>query len=390
MSKKVEMQKKRADIAKQMRNLVDQTDASAGMTSEQESQWGAMEKDLNNLDAAIKREGELEKIENSLDDLELDPHRPLAEQTSSSNPFAGADYLASFDGFVRGGLTTEINAALSIGTDTEGGFTVPESWDNKLREKLTESVAMRGLSTVIQTSSTKNFPGISDNGSAGWLDENAAYPESDIAFGNLQLQAWKLGRIMKVSEELMQDSVYNLVDGIAKAYAKTFGIAENAAFIAGDGVSKPRGVLLDAQNGLTAASANAIVYDEIVDLIHSVKQVYRMNASFLMNDKTLGMLRKLKSTDGVPLWQPSIQAGVPDRLLGKLVNTDDAMPEVATGNKSIAFGDFREYQIADRGAVYMQRLNELYAGTGQIGFRMRKRVDGRLMEAEAVKTLTQL
>jgi HK97 family phage major capsid protein len=390
MSNKIEMQKKRADLAKQMRNLVDQTDSAKGMTSEQESQWNAMEKDLNNLDASIKRETELENIENTLDDLELDPHRPLADQTNEQSPFAASSYLASFDSFVRGGLTPDINAALSIGTDSEGGFTVPESWDSKLREKLTDAVVMRGLSTVIQTSSTKNFPGISDNGSAGWLDENAAYPESDMAFANLQLQAWKLGRIMKVSEELMQDTVYNLVDGISKAFAKTFGLAENTAFIAGDGVSKPRGVLLDAQNGLTAASATAIVYDEIVDLIHSVKQVYRANASFLMNDTTLGMLRKLKSTDGVPLWQPSIQAGVPDRLLGKLVNTDDAMPVVATGNKSIAFGDFSEYHIADRGAIYMQRLNELYAGTGQVGFRMRKRVDGRLMEAEAVKTLTQL
>lgn len=388
MSKVVEMQKKRAELSANMRTLIDQTDPKAGMTVEQESQWKQMDSELNNLDTSIEREKKLETLENSLGELESDPRRP-APNGSNVNPMASDDYKREFVAFVRGGATPQIQAALSIGVDSEGGFTVPESWAATLINKLEDNVTMRQLATVIATTETNNLPLVSDNGAAGWLDEAAAYPESDIAFGNLQLKAWKLGRIMKVSEELLQDTGYNIESEIARIFGITFGAAENAGFITGDGVNKPTGVLVGADNGKTAASATAITYDEMVDLVHSVRQVYRMRSNFLIKDATAGMLRKLKSTDGVPLWQPSLQMGQPDQFLGYSVRTDEDMPAVATGAKSVAFGDFSNYRIADRGGIVMQRLNELYAGTGQVGFRMRKRVDGKLLVAESVKTLTQ-
>lgn len=387
--KLAELQNKRADLAKQMRNVIDNVDQTTGMTTEQESQWNKMEADLQALDKSISQAKTVEALESSLGELDENPIRQLPGASSNGNPLASDDYLNSFVSFLQAGVSPDIRAALEIGTDSEGGFLVPDAWVSTLIDNLTDNVIMRQMASVMSTASLTNLPLVSDKGAAGWLDEESAYPESDIGFGNLTIGAHKLGRIIKVSEELMSDNTYSLESEIARIFGETFGTAEEAAFVNGDGTGKPRGVLLDATNGVTATGATAITYDEIINLIHSVRQVYRTNASFLMKDSTVGMLRRLKSTDGVPLWQPSIQAGVADRFLGYMINTTEAMPAATTGLKSIAFGDFSQYRIADRGGIAMQRLNELYAGTGQVGFRMRKRVDGRLLIAESVKTLTQ-
>lgn len=387
--KLAELQNKRADLAKQMRNVIDNVDQTTGMTTEQESQWNKMEADLQALDKSISQAKTVEALESSLGELDENPIRQLPGASSNGNPLASDDYLNSFVSFLQAGVSPDIRAALEIGTDSEGGFLVPDAWVSTLIDNLTDNVIMRQMASVMSTASLTNLPLVSDKGAAGWLDEESAYPESDIGFGNLTIGAHKLGRIIKVSEELMSDNTYSLESEIARIFGETFGTAEEAAFVNGDGTGKPRGVLLDATNGVTATGATAITYDEIINLIHSVRQVYRTNASFLMKDSTVGMLRRLKSTDGVPLWQPSLQAGVADRFLGYMVNTTEAMPAATTGLKSVAFGDFSQYRIADRGGIAMQRLNELYAGTGQVGFRMRKRVDGRLLIAESVKTLTQ-
>ena len=387
--KLAELQNKRADLAKQMRNVIDNVDQTTGMTTEQESQWNKMEADLPALDKSISQAKTVEALESSLGELDENPIRQLPGASSNGNPLASDDYLNSFVSFLQAGVSPDIRAALEIGTDSEGGFLVPDACVSTLIDNLTDNVIMRQMASVMSTASLTNLPLVSDKGAAGWLDEESAYPESDIGFGNLTIGAHKLGRIIKVSEELMSDNTYSLESEIARIFGETFGTAEEAAFVNGDGTGKPRGVLLDATNGVTATGATAITYDEIINLIHSVRQVYRTNASFLMKDSTVGMLRRLKSTDGVPLWQPSLQAGVADRFLGYMVNTTEAMPAATTGLKSVAFGDFSQYRIADRGGIAMQRLNELYAGTGQVGFRMRKRVDGRLLIAESVKTLTQ-
>lgn len=388
MSKLLQMQKKRADLAAQMRTIVDAVDSEKGMTQEQEQQWNQMDAEIQALDKSIKTLEAQVALENRLDQYEP-AGREVPGGGAPSNPMASSEYLANYESYVRAGFTPEISAALTVGTDTEGGFTVPESWAKTLIGLLTDAVVMRQLGTVISTDSTINLPLVSDNGAAGWLAEGAAYPESDIEFGSAVLAAHKLGRIMKVSEELLQDSGVNLESEIGRIFAATFGLGEDAAFVAGDGTGKPTGVITTAVTGRAAASATAITYDEVVDLVHSVREVYRMKSNFLLKDSTCAMLRKLKSADGVPLWQPSLQAGKPDQFLGYNTRTSEFMPAVATGNKTIAFGDFSNYRIADRGGMVMQRLNEKYADTGHVGFKMRKRVDGKLLVAESVKVLVQ-
>ncbi len=389
MKKLIALQQKRGKLAADMRKVVDATDQSTGMTTEQESQWTQMNDDLVNLDKQISQEEQMATIENSLKEvpepaLPAEPNNP--ENQSLLNT---ADYKNNFNQYLRkADLGTSIRNALSVGTDTEGGFTVPDSWLKTLIDSLTDNVVMRDISTVIQTSFTTNLPLVSDNGAAGWLDEGAAYPESDIEFGAGVIEAWKCGRIIKVSEELLQDSAINLEAEIARIFGLTFGLLEEAGFVNGNGTKKPTGVFVTAQNGKTAAANNAITYDEIIDLKYSLREVYRKDGLFLMASSTAGMIRKLKSTDGVPLWQPSIQLGQPDMFDGSPVRTAEEVPAVGSATTPIAFGDFKNYRIADRGGVVMQRLNELYAGTGHVGFRMRKRVDGKLLVAESIKKLT--
>ena len=215
-------------------------------------------------------------------------------------------------------------------------------------------------------------------------------PESDDAFGQVSIGAYKLATIIKVSEELLSDSVFNLEQYIAKEFARRIGAKEEEAFFIGDGTGKPTGIFAatgGAEVGVTAASATAITLDEIMDLFYSLKSPYRKNAIFTMNDTTVKAIRKLKDGNGQYIWQPSITAGAPDTILNRPVKTSSYIPALGAGAKSIAFGDFKYYWVADRQGRSFQRLNELYAANGQVGFKATQRVDGKLILPEAIKVM---
>lgn len=227
---------------------------------------------------------------------------------------------------------------------------------------------------------------------ASWIDEEGAIPESDDSFGQVSIGAYKLGTMIKVSEELLNDSVFNLETYIAKEFARRIGNKEEDAFFTGDGSGKPTGILAatgGAQLGVTTASATAITIDEILDLFYSLKAPYRNKAVFVMNDATVKAIRKLKDGQGQYLWQPSLQAGTPDTILNRPLYTSAYVPAIAASAKTIAFGDFGYYWVADRQGRVFKRLNELYAATGQVGFVATQRVDGKLILPEAIKVLQQ-
>ncbi|MBO4717322.1 MAG: phage major capsid protein, partial [Spirochaetales bacterium] len=160
----------------------------------------------------------------------------------------------------------------------------------------------------------------------------------------------------------------------------------------GNGTHKPTGILhatAGAQVGITAASTSAITSDELIDLFHSLKTPYRKKAIWVLNDSTLKFIRKLKDANGQYLWQPGIRDGEVNTILGKAYHTSSFMPEIASGNKTLVFGDLSYYWIGDRKGITFKRLNELYAGTGQIGFLAYKRVDGKIVLPEAIKVLKQ-
>jgi HK97 family phage major capsid protein len=206
------------------------------------------------------------------------------------------------------------------------------------------------------------------------------------------ISAYKLGTIIKVSEELINDSVFDIESYIATEFARRIGAKEEAAFFSGDGSGKPLGILATtggAQVGVTAASATALTCDEVIDLYHALRSPYRKDAVWLTNDATIKAIRKLKDGNGQYIWQPSLVAKEPDTILGRPVRTSAYMPEIASGAKTVAFGDFSYYWIADRQGRTFKRLGELFAPTGQVGFLGSQRVDGRLILGEAVKVLVQ-
>ena len=171
---------------------------------------------------------------------------------------------------------------------------------------------------------------------------------------------------------------------IITQFGKALANAEEDAFLNGDGSGKPTGLFAATGGGTVAGTLSAAIKsDDMLDLVYALKRPYRKNASFIMNDKTLAQLRKLKDNNGAYIWQPSYQAGEPDKVLGYAVHTSAYAPENA-----IAFGDYSYYNIGDRGTRSFKQLNELFAGNGMIGYVAKERVDGKLILPEAVKTLT--
>ena len=285
----------------------------------------------------------------------------------------------------------ELRNALQVGELSEGGYTVPDEFERTLVQALEEENIMRGLVHVITTSSgDRKIPLVTSKGAASWVEEEAAIPESDDAFGQITLSAHKVGSMIRISEELLHDSAFDLAAYITGEFARRVGAAEEEAIITGNGTHKPTGLLhatLGAETGVTAAAVAAITADELIDLQHSLKSGYRRKACWIMNDACVKLLRKLKDGNGQFLWQPGLLLGQPDTLLNQKVLTSNYMPLPAAGNKAILYGDYSYYWLADREGRSLQRLNELYAANDQVGFKITQRVDGRLILRETVKCL---
>ena len=224
------------------------------------------------------------------------------------------------------------------------------------------------------------------HGEASWMEENGLYPDSQDTFGQQSIGAYKLGTAIRVSEELLNDSAFDLESYIAGEFARRIGTKEEEAFLTGDGKNKPTGVFPSAELGVTANGAS-ITFDDVIDLYHSLRIPYLRKAVWLLNDATIKALRKVKDNNGNYIWQPSVTAGTPDTILNRPCYCTSFAPELAAGSRPMLFGDFSYYWIADREYRSFKRLNELYAANGQIGFLASQRVDGMLMLKEAVKAL---
>lgn len=394
MDKILELKQKRAALVKQAREILDKADAEKrDLLAEEEQKYEAIMADVDKLAKNIEREERMSAIE-----TELNKSRGTLiggkEDPTTGEQMDGRlsdEYRNAFWNAIRRGknaLYADELRALQVGTDSEGGYLVPQEFEDTLIQGLTTQNIMRTLATVINTASDRNVPVVASHGSATWLAEEGTFTESDEAFSRVILGAHKVGTLIKISEELLNDSAFNIEQYIMNEFTRRVGRAEEAAFVNGDGTGKPTGVIGSANVGVTTAAGNAIISDEIIDLFHSLDRAYRDRATWLMADSTAKVLRKLKNTTtGDYLWQPGLQAGQPDRILGRPIAISDDVPAISLNAKVIAFGDFSYYWIADRQGTVFQRLNELYAVNGQIGFRGYRRVDGKLILPEAIKVL---
>src|SRR5690554_3953731 len=397
MSKILELREKRAKVWEAAKAFLDSKRGNDGLLSpEDTATYEKMEADVIALGKEIER---LER--QAAIDLELSKplNIPITDKPTSisgNNEKTGRasdEYRQSFWNMMRGRRKYDVHNALQIGEDTEGGYLVPDDFERTLVEELEEENIFRQIANVITTSSgDKKIPVVASKGTASWVDEEGQIPESDDSFAQVSIGAYKLATMIKVSEELLNDSVFNLEAYISKEFARRIGNKEEEAFFTGDGSGKPTGILAStggAQIGVTTAGATAITMDEVLDLFYSLKAPYRNKAVFVMNDATVKAIRKLKDGQGQYLWQPSLQAGTPDTILNRPLYTSAYVPTIAASEKSIAFGDFSYYWVADRQGRVFKRLNELYAVTGQVGFVATQRVDGKLILPEAIKVLQQ-
>ena len=397
MNKILELREKRAKLWDSTKAFLDSKRGESGLLSAEDTeQYEKMEADVVNLGKEIER---LER--QAVLDLELSkptssaiksaPNASLENGKNKISPRATNEYKDAFWKLMRNKNSFEVHNALQVGTDSEGGVLAPDEFERTLIESLEEENIFRQIANIMNTSSgDKKIPIVASKGTASWVEEEGNIPESDDSFGLISIGAYKLVTMLKVSEELLNDSVFNLEKYIAKEFARRIGAKEEEAFIVGDGVGKPTGILNatgGAQLGVSAAGSTAITADEVIDLYYSLKSPYRKNAVFIMNDSTVKAIRKLKNGSGDYLWQPSITANTPDTILNKPIKTSAYVPTLSAGAKPIAFGDFSYYWIADRQGRSFQRLNELFAATGQIGFKAMQRVDGKLVLPESIKVL---
>ena len=392
-----ELRAKRAQAWEAAKNFLESHRTEKGiLTAEDDAAYTRMEQDIDALGKEIKRLERQQEIENELNRPTSQPITAKPSANVGDIPVGkpgtkSKEYSAAFWNMIRSrNLTPDVVNVLQVGVDADGGYLVPQEFENTLIDALAEENLVRKLAHVITTDTgDKVIPMVKNHGTASWMDENALVPESDDEFDQISVGAHKLGTFIKVSDELMSDSAFDIADYIAKEFARRMGAKEEEAFFVGNGTKKPTGILADtdgADVGVTLNSA-AITADSLIDLFYSLRAPYRRNAVWIMNDSSVKAIRKLKDKNDQYLWQTALTAGTPDTILNRPVYTSPYVPEVAAGNKVMIFGDLQYYWIVDRQGRVFKRLNELFATSGQVGFMTTQRVDGKMVLPEAVKVM---
>lgn len=395
MSTLLELKEKRNTAWEQAKNFLNTVRSEEGLVSDEDAKrYDEMEAKIKLYNKEIARLERQEKLDLELSQpatqaLTGQPTLGVENSKEDKEGIASTIYNETFWTNIRKRNYYDVANVLRVGEDTEGGHLVPDEYEKKLVEGLREENFFRNLATVIKTSSgERKIPVVTGHGTASWMDENGLYPETDETFGQVTLDSYKIGTAIRVSEELINDSVFDLESYMTAEFARRIGTEEEKSFLIGDGSKKPTGIFTQADvTGPTTATKD-ITFDDMIELYHSLPAPYRKNAVWILHDSTVKAIRKLKDGNGNYIWQPSTQAGQPDLILNHPYYTSTFAPLPEAGNKAIAFGDFSYYWIADRQGRTFKRLNELYAANGQIGFLASQRVDGKLVLPEAVKVLT--
>ena len=384
-----ELREKRNQAWEAAKAFVETKRDKDGLLSEEDAKtYAQMEKKVQDYGAEIKRMEAMFAMDAQLSKPTSTPITEKPMSGTSVNDQKPKTGRAS-DEYRKGMLTAlrtnfrQVSNVLQEGVDADGGYLVPEEYDRRLIQTLSEENIMRRLGNVITTSGAHKINIAAAKPAAAWIEEGGALQFSDATFAQILLDAHKLHVAIKVTEELLYDSAFNLESYIIEQFGKALANAEEDAFLNGTGVGQPLGLFAEVGGGHVAGTLTAALKaDDVLDLISNLKRPYRKNASFIMNDKTVAQIRKFKDNNGAYIWQPSYQAGEPDRILGYSVHTSEYVPENA-----IAFGDYSYYNIGDRGTRSFKQLNELFAGNGMIGFVAKERVDGKLILPEAVQIL---
>lgn len=345
-----------------------------------------------------KANAEIARLGKHLEEVYKKLNRPGGTGDDFSAPSKG------FDRYLRTGDTSELGRkSFSVGTDADGGYAVPEQLDANLRNFMFDANVMRQICTVIQAESSNYKVAVNTGGlTAGWVGEKTARPETDTpTIAEVTPPTGELYANPAATKWMIEDAGFNLESWLMTEVQNKFASMEGDAFINGDGTNQPKGVL-DYPSAATdddvrafgtlkhtvTAGATAITLDEIIDFTYDLRGVYRAQAVFLMNSATAGYLRKLKDSNGLYLWQPSLTAGQPPMLAGFPVKIDENVQAIATGSVSVLFGNFSQgYSIVDRSPL--QVLRDPFTNKPFTHFYSTKRVSGMLVDSNAIRLLQQ-
>lgn len=387
------LREKIENLAKQAKHLLaekgDQT-----WSAEEQAKFDNLADEIERTKSQIRAEERMRELDadkffaNVANQKPKSPHEPEAIGAME----AVALYLRHGNN-VTAEQAIAIRNAMSTTTPAEGGYTVPSEIASMVVDALKAYGGMRELAEVIGTDggNALNFPTSDGTAEVGEIvAENAAATGGDITFGTAAVNPYKYSsKKIALPWELISDSAIDVVAFVVNRLATRLGRITNTHYTTGDGASKPYGVIARASTGKTGTTGQTltVIYDDLVDLKHSVNRAYRANAKFMMNDLSVAIVRKLKDTTGRPIWEPGVQAGDPDSLLGHELVTNDDVAVMAANAKSIAFGDFKKYMIRDvKGSVIMRRFDDsAFALNGQVGFCGWMRTGGNLLDTAAVK-----
>lgn len=376
--------------------VADLNQAFAAFKAEHTKQLDELKSGIQSSDTTAK----LDKINSDLDRLQKEVEDAHVKLSAGAPSVGGKDteYTGAFQAHMRKG---DIQASLNKGAAEEGGYLTPVEWDRTITDRLRDESPMRQLAQV-QTVSRAGFKKLFNLGGtgSGWVGETDARPETatptlaELSFGHGEIYANPAA-----TQQLLDDAEVNIESWLAGEVQTEFAEQESLAFISGDGVNKPAGILTYVTGGANASkhpfgaievvnsgAAADITADGMLDLIYSLKKGYRQNARFLTNNLAIAKLRKLKDGQGNYLWQPSAQAGQPATFLGYGISEDENMPDVAANATPILFGDFRRtYLIIDRMGVRV--LRDPYTKKPYVLFYTTKRVGGGVQNPEAMRAL---
>ena len=354
------------------------------LSAEDSATYAEMEQKIKDYNAEIARMEEMERVEA---ELNKPVNTPLTSKPAKGEPGKEKTGRAS-DEYREGMLKAlrtnfkQVTNVLSEGVDADGGYLVPEEYDSRLIHTLDDENIMRKLGTKITTSGEHKINIAATDPAAAWIEEGGALQFSDATFAQILLDAHKLHVAIKVTEELLYDNAFGLENYIITQFGKALANAEEDAFLNGTGVGQPLGLFAETGGGVVAKTVTTLTSDDLINLVYALRRPYRKNAKFIINDQLIATIRTFKDNNGAYIWQPALTAGEPDRLLGYEVYTSPFAPTDA-----IAFGDYKYYNIGDRGTRSFKQLTELFAGNGMIGFVAKERVDGKLVLPEAVQIL---
>jgi len=378
----------RANLWESMKELNDREIAEErSLDASEKEQWDKMNDRMSEIDARVQELASVEEANKKSEEA-----RAIFEANATSPVIEKEVEVETDASVLRKMATGEVRSHNFEKRDlTKSGDAglVPQGFYDQIIAKLDENAVVRQFATVVNTASGEDikFPQITALSSASLVAEGGAIGESDPTSASVTLGAFKYAYLVQVSSELLADEGVDIEGFLANDIGRALGNGAGTDFAVGNGSSKPNGVINASSTGVTCASATVITSDEVIDLYHSVTAPYRINGAWLMNDSTLKEVRQLKDSNNQYLWQPSLQQGNPDILLGSPVATDPNVEAIATAKKVMAFGDMSKYFIREVSGFQLDRSVDYAFANDLVTFRAIYRADGDLMDTNAVKLM---